>query len=199
MKKFRNNEKIINFILGLTNGRFVNLTYQNKQGEIAKHTLQLGVSFFKLYRNDLKKVKKFIQENSDELLPLELTAIREIETSLTNALKRFTVKSGEIPESELKESEKTQFDSTKNMVSLTRNIKYLPELNQFFLHVYRVRKTILKEGDYQPRNKREKTKIKDRFKKNLNLQSERIRHYYVSPESISRIAGDSKTVEVEVS
>jgi hypothetical protein len=152
-------QKIINFsnsISKMTNGcRFVSLTYRSKEsGELARHTLSVGVSYHNLVEKSITELKALIPTYSGDML----TAANEIMASLRKTLAAHVI--GQQNEDYTK---KGLYASVGNGVNINLND------NTIQLFGLSVNKVVIEPGTYKVVKSRPMTILKKEVSKNLSV------------------------------
>lgn len=155
--------------------RFVNFTYQNKDGEIAKHTLLLGVSYANALKKDLANLEKQNMDGVKEVARQELLA------SFRNSLY--------CAENEIKNLDYTCKDVYDN---LGKGIKRHKQDGSLHVHGWAVNKQIIKAGVYKIVKSNEKTLAKNEIKK--TLKSGKLRQFKL--DNIQSIRMNGKVIEL---
>jgi hypothetical protein len=77
--------QLVPALVGINNPRFASVTYRNEHGELAKHSLLLGVDTRKVYERDIVIVRKYLKRPN--LTALQIQAAQEILDSLQESLR----------------------------------------------------------------------------------------------------------------
>ena len=155
-------------------------TYENKQGEVSNYTLNAGITYENVLKNDFNSLKenqtKIIQElEKNHSISLIEQAYKEIYTSLEKRL------SDEQTKEQLRaENDKTiaQSDAQINAyISLAKGVKLHKDSLQLHVFGLVVKKTILQPIEYKKTNSRELTIIKNKIEKLCEFKQSKYRTF----------------------
>ena len=155
-------------------------TYENKQGEVSNYTLNAGITYENVLKNDFNSLKenqtKIIQElEKNHSIALIEQAYKEIYTSLEKRL------SDEQTKEQLRaENDKTiaQSDAQINAyISLAKGVKLHKDSLQLHVFGLVVKKTILQPIEYKKTNSRELTIVKNKIEKLCEFKQSKYRTF----------------------
>lgn len=154
--------------------------YENKQGEVSNYTLNVGITYENVLKNDFNSLKenqtKIIQElEKNHSIALIEQAYKEIYTSLEKRL------SDEQTKEQLRaENDKTiaQSDAQINAyISLAKGVKLHKDSLQLHVFGLVVKKTILQPIEYKKTNSRELTIVKNKIEKLCEFKQSKYRTF----------------------
>lgn len=159
--------------------KFANLTYENKEGEIAKHTILLGASLENAYRSDLEALKAYEVE-----LEIEKQALAEMIKSKENSLSKGIGNNDAYTQSGVWES-------------IAPNLRYDSEAGKIQVFGMQISKTVLKAGVYKQVNSRPKTLAKKAIEKKLGLKASKIRAFSLDANNLSKVSANGEAIDFE--
>lgn len=154
--------------------------YENKQGEVSNYTINVGITYENVLKNDfnsLKEKQNLIIEKLEkdyELILIE-KAYKEIYTSLEKRLSDEQIK-----EQLRAENDKTiaQSDAQINAyISLAKGVKLHKDSLQLHVFGLVVKKTILQPIEYKQTNSRELTIVKNKIEKICEFKQSKYRTF----------------------
>jgi len=163
--------------------------YENKQGEVSNYTINVGITYENVLKNDfnsLKEKQNLIIEKLEkdyELILIEKAykeiliekAYKEIYTSLEKRLSDEQIK-----EQLRAENDKTiaQSDAQINAyISLAKGVKLHKDSLQLHVFGLVVKKTILQPIEYKQTNSRELTIVKNKIEKICKIKQSKYRTF----------------------
>lgn len=171
--------KAISELAKIEGARFISLTYKAKgTGEVARHTLLIGVNLQRAYRADLAKLKRKVRS----LDGVKKIACRELIASLTESL---TVGIGN-------NSAYTQKDTYENVLP---GIKLHLENNELHLNAFSRAKVVLQEGEHKEVKSSEKTIAKNALRQSGRLG--KFRQFILKTDNLEKVALNGKTLEIK--
>lgn len=158
--------------------RFANITYKNRQGEISKYHVNLGVAVENVYRADLETLKTFFPTN-----PIEKQALDSISESLRESLDRG-----------IGNNSKYVHKETYEHLSNIPGCKVHLQTGEIHLLCMVEKKTVLVPGSpKKPVNSSTLTIAKKQIDK--QLRRGKIREFRLN--EISRLAANGEILEIE--
>lgn len=181
-------KNLINKFASLKGAKFIGIKgYENKQGEIADLSVLVNFNYHNVKVNDFEKLKAFTVKDLNKLaadkgLNAE-TMFKAHSELLTSAEKNL---------SENKEDHTAQSQAQEDAYFHIDGVHGL-KVHKDTMTVYIVgmlnHKTIIVNGDYPAKNKREKTICKEVIKKHLELRAEKYRQYNVGSVDAINVSG----------
>lgn len=133
--------------------KFISLTYKAAEsGELARHTLLLGVRLERAYQRDLAILKAKARQMDGVQLEAAQDIIKSMEESLNKGIGN--------------NSKYTQKDVT---VQIMPGIKLNINNNELYISAFSKGKTIIERGEYNHVNSSQKTLAKEAIKKELRM------------------------------
>lgn len=159
---------------------FIGVLYTNKNGETAKHTVNLGFSYANAVQKDLQKLQTAnIQSIATAInFPAEL-----VQTAITKMIESFV--NNQNPETQSNQS-KAQQDAYIHIPGVT-GIKINKETNQLHIYAMAIHKEVIVEGTYKEVNSRELTLCQNTIKKHLNFTTAKYRNFIVSLDQLHQV------------
>lgn len=179
-----NIEQLIKAIIALFvqfNGTtFVGLTYTNKNGEVAKHVVNVGFSYANAVKKDLQKLQGANIENLSKAInyPIEL-----VQTAVNKMIDSFVNNQNE--ETQNNQS-KAQKDSYIHIPGVN-GVKINKETKQIHIYAMAIYKEVIVKGEYKPVNSRELTLCQNEIKKHLNFTTAKYRNFIVTPDQLHKL------------
>lgn len=159
--------------------RFASITYKAKEtGEIARHTLMLGVNTERAYKRDLSLYRRKVSK----LQGIESIACNELIDSLSESLA-------------LGIGNNTAYTCKDVYQPLAPGIKQHKETGDVYVNGFSLRKKVLEAGVYKKVNSSEKTLAKNKLRK-LGKMS-RFRQFIIKPDNVRLIHVIGKTFAVK--
>ncbi len=139
--------------------RFASLTYKAKgSGEIAIHTLLLGVSLENAYKADIAKLESVVHT----LQGVELEACTEMLASLKESIEKGIGNNSAY-------TQKGKWETVCNGIRKSEN--------SIQIYGFSIRKKVLVKGEFKKVNSSEKTIAKNQLRKRFRLKSSRFRPF----------------------
>lgn len=154
--------------------------YENKQGELSNYTLNVGINYENVLKNDFNTLKNNqveIVETLKKSYPIAIIeqAYNELLTSLEKRL------SDEITKANLRaENDKTILASDAQIdayINLTKGIKLHKDTMQLHVFGLVVKKTVLKAIEYKQTKSRELTIVKNKIEKFCDFKQSKYRTF----------------------
>lgn len=154
--------------------------YENKQGELSNYTLNVGINYENVLKNDFNTLKNNqveIVETLKKSYPIAIIeqAYKELLTSLEKRL------SDEITKANLRaENDKTILASDAQIdayINLTKGIKLHKDTMQLHVFGLVVKKTVLKAIEYKQTKSRELTIVKNKIEKFCDFKQSKYRTF----------------------
>lgn len=154
--------------------------YENKQGELSNYTLNVGINYENVLKNDFNTLKNNqveIVETLKKSYPIAIIeqAYNELLTSLEKRL------SDEITKANLRaENDKTILASDAQIdayINLTKGVKLHKDTMQLHVFGLVVKKTVLKAIEYKQTKSRELTIVKNKIEKFCDFKQSKYRTF----------------------
>lgn len=158
--------------------RFISLTYTNKQGETARHTIMLGVDRKRAYKRDLS----LYQHKLKDLKGLQHEACQELIDSLKESL---TLGIG----NNTQNTRKDTFDH------LDGNLKWHRETGELYINGFSRSKVVLREGEYKEVKSKPLTIEKNALRKLGKLG--KFREFKLNQENVKSIKLNHNVLEID--
>lgn len=171
---------LVRLIDGTTkSAKFVSLVYRAKgTGELARHTILLNVKRENCLKVDLAKLNAMLPELSGFAKQACQELIDSItETLTTGSNSRYTKKNY------------YQKQGNGNALESVKNVCYI--------RGYSVKKEVIEPGTYETVNSSEKTKAKDKLRK--ELKNTRCREFIINPDNFKIATNDGRQIIIDAS
>jgi len=179
-----NIEQLIKAIIALFvqfNGTtFVGLTYTNKNGETAKHVINVGFSYANAVKKDLAKLQGTNIENLSKAInfPIDL-----VQTAVNKMIDSFVKNQNEETQSN---QSKAQQDLYIHVPGVT-GVKINKETKKIHIYAMAIHKEIIVKGEYKEVNSRELTLCQNAIKKHLNFTTAKYRNFIINPDQLHEL------------
>lgn len=178
MNNFKNTSELITNLNEIKNGvSFVNILYTNQVNELQKTTFNVGVSYNKAKEKDIEFLKTFDVETLKSNMSTEL--LNEAKDALLKALLK--------PNKNQSEAQKNAYEH------LINGIKQHKETKDVFIFGMKVKKTIVKQGEYKKDTRKPLTKAKDLIRS--KMKSTQYRQYKIESTAKVKLRGNELTFE----
>lgn len=152
--------------------RFISLKYRNEAGELATHTLLIGVNMVKAYQRDLGLILKYLER--DNLTKLQREAAEAIGESLAESL---TLGIGYNMAYVHGPNAADTYVQILPGIDVNKGNGNPDDAGTVYLMAYSQRKTVHEAGEYKKVNSRPLTLAKKEVRKALHLRTDRIRRF----------------------
>lgn len=209
--------KIINDIFSISENlsgcRFVGLTYENAQGELANHVVNIGFDYENALRKDLNHLLQ-LEKVSIDFSAIEKQALSELIDSLRERINKIDVekeskkKIQEILNKKVKTQddldelnmhkdivEKLEEDKPDIWEHPVPGIKMHKDTGDIFVYGSSVSKKVIVEGEKKETKKKPLTIAKDKFRE--ELKADRYRQFKISPDNLINWKFNGETFEIK--
>lgn len=161
----------------ITGCSFVSILYTNKDGEVQKTLLNVGVSYENAKKKDIEYLKS-----------LDVTTLK------SHLGKDILEQARQTLLGSLISPNKARSNGQKNAYRmLTNGLKIHKETGQLYIFAMKVKKEVLIEGDYKADTRKPLTQAKDLIRE--GMKSTKYRQYNLSNMSTATLKGDTLVFE----
>lgn len=190
------NLKLIDFITktnNITGVSFASIrNYTNSSGEVANHFINLGATLTSAKAKDLTSMKKTTAQKLYFSLPNKNDFSYSVFEKAFNELYDSLVKVGDKNfDGTIKYRNSRSFGQINAYTVINPSVKVHNEKEQLYIYALRLKKEVLKWGEYKSTNKQHKTICKDAIKKVLDFKSAKFVMYIVSKADVMNLAKTS--------
>lgn len=183
-----NNESIFNSHLeiiekAIVGGcKFASFVYRAKEtGELARHTIALGVSIERAYRRDRQIVSGYLAHAQSD--GVQAMACRQILNSLNESLTKGV-------------GNNSAYTNIDTYAPIGRGVKFHKETKEIYISGFSIKKNVIEEGVYKKIKSSEIVLAKKALKK--RMKSGRFRQFCLSNIGSVRIEGKTIVLDMDI-
>lgn len=175
----------------LNSASFIGIdNYSNQYGEVANISLLANVNVRNAKQKDLDTLKSVTDNDLNDIAVAYTLPTATLKVALSEMIASLTKNLSENMDERTNQS-KAQADA---YIHLTDSVRMHKESMDVFVSGFLNQKTVLIEGEYPTRNKREKTLCKDAIAKHCDLRMNKYRQYKVGNMDAIKITGTTLTM-----
>ena len=189
----------------LNGAKFIGINgYTNKHGEVANLTVNANVNIRNAKEKDLNTLKSLTEKDLDDITlgmflinPPDIKENEEykkLRSTMDVALKELIASAEKNLSADMDERTNQSKAQTEAYIHICPSVKLHKDTMNIFVEGFLNNKTVLVEGEYPVKNKREKTKCKDAIGKHCDLSMNKYRMYNVG--SINSIKMTGNTLQI---
>jgi hypothetical protein len=185
----KNGKQFFNNLQGLKGVTFVALNnYLSKTtGEIANHTVNIGLSVKNVKENDLVKLQACDEATISAIALKSMLAVEVCRIALAEMIESAKKNLSEKPEDRTTQSQA----QTDAYIFITPAIRLHKETQELHIFGQGIQKKVIVEGEYKTVNSSAKTLAKKAIRKALNLSADKFRDYIVANVESVRMNGET--------
>mgnify|MGYP006280579023 FL=1 len=186
----------------LNGAKFIGINgYTNKHGEVANLTVNANVNIRNAKEKDLNTLKSLTEKDLDDITlgmflinPPDIKENEEykkLRSTMDVALKELIASAEKNLSADMDERTNQSKAQTEAYIHICPSVKLHKDTMNIFVEGFLNNKTVLVEGEYPVRNKREKTKCKDAIAKHCDLSMNKYRMYNVGQIDSIKMTGNT--------
>ena len=186
----------------LNGAKFIGINgYTNKHGEVANLTVNANVNIRNAKEKDLNTLKSLTEKDLDDITlgmflinPPDIKENEEykkLRSTMDVALKELIASAEKNLSADMDERTNQSKAQTEAYIHICPSVKLHKDTMNIFVEGFLNNKTVLVEGEYPVRNKREKTKCKDAIAKHCDLSMNKYRMYNVGSMESIKMTGNT--------
>lgn len=168
------------------------MAMKNKHGEVANLTVNANVNIRNAKEKDLNTLKSLTEKDLEDIA-LSMSEKPDMEV-LKTALSEMIASAEKNLSADMAERTNQSKAQTEAYIHICPSVKLHKDTMNIFVEGFINNKTVIVEGEYPVKNKREKTKCKDAIGKHCDLSMNKYRMYNVG--SINSIKMTGNTLQI---